>query len=114
MTIKYYVDAVTGVYLGGFGGSIQPDGAVEVPNAPGDARDVWVDGAWSTEDRDFDAALQIIEDKFAAKVAALRIRRDTIMFQGGDQQDVRMDGIQQEYANAVTIRQAEIDALWGE
>ncbi|MCT2580603.1 MULTISPECIES: hypothetical protein [unclassified Mesorhizobium] len=43
---KYFVDAV-GVYLGGFDGVEPPAGAVEVPTAPDDARQVWASGAWS-------------------------------------------------------------------
>lgn len=50
MSTRYFVDAA-GVYLGGFDGSSPPDGAVEVPTAPEDARDVWRDGAWDASDR---------------------------------------------------------------
>lgn len=43
---RYYVDA-TGAYLGGFSGVAPPVGAIEVPEAPEDARQVWDGGAWS-------------------------------------------------------------------
>jgi hypothetical protein len=45
---KHYVDA-DGVYLGGFDGVAPPAGAVQVPSAPGDARQTWSFGSgdWS-------------------------------------------------------------------
>jgi len=68
---KYYVDAA-GAYLGGFAGPIVggaetkhpdvPKGAVEVADAPEDARQVWSGTAW---------ALPIAETR-AAGIAALK------------------------------------------
>jgi hypothetical protein len=46
MTTRYFVDA-DGGYLGGFDGAEPPSGAIEVQEAPQDARQVWADGAWS-------------------------------------------------------------------
>lgn len=46
VTAKYFVDA-SGKYLGGFVGAAPPAGAIEVPTAPVDARQVWSNGAWS-------------------------------------------------------------------
>lgn len=43
---KFYVDAA-GVYLGAFSGSEPPAGAIEVPTAPEDARQIWNGTAWS-------------------------------------------------------------------
>lgn len=43
--MKYYVDAA-GSYLGGWDAS-PPAGAIEVPTAPEDARQVWDGQAWS-------------------------------------------------------------------
>ncbi|WP_292565167.1 hypothetical protein [Mesorhizobium sp.] len=43
---KFFVDG-NGVYLGGFDGAEPPEGAIEVPEAPEDARQVWQNGAWS-------------------------------------------------------------------
>lgn len=42
---KYYVDD-SGAYLGGFAGAEPPEGAIEVPTAPSDGRDIYKDGAW--------------------------------------------------------------------
>lgn len=42
--MKYYVDA-DGNYLGGWDAN-PPEGAVEVPFPPEDARQKWVDGEW--------------------------------------------------------------------
>ena len=43
---KYFVDS-NGAYLGGFDGAEPPDSAIEVPEAPEDARQVWDGKAWS-------------------------------------------------------------------
>lgn len=43
---KIFVDE-NGVYLGGFDGADPPADAIEVPEAPEDARQIWRDGAWS-------------------------------------------------------------------
>ena len=43
---KYFVDG-NGAYLGGFDGAEPPAGAVEVSEAPDDARQVWDGKAWS-------------------------------------------------------------------
>lgn len=43
---NYFVDA-NGNYLGGFDGAEPPEGAIEVPAAPDDARQLWQNGAWS-------------------------------------------------------------------
>ena len=48
MTIKYYVDE-EGVYLGGFDGS-EPEGGIEVPSAPADARQIWNGESWDALD----------------------------------------------------------------
>jgi hypothetical protein len=37
---KYFVD-VSGAYVGGFDGAEPPDGSIEVPMAPDDARQIW-------------------------------------------------------------------------
>ena len=37
---KYFVDEA-GVYIGGFDGADPPNGAIEVPIAPDDARQIW-------------------------------------------------------------------------
>ncbi|MGS0941540.1 DUF4376 domain-containing protein [Pseudomonas luteola] len=42
----YYVDA-DGRYLGGFAGAEPPKDAVQVPDAPSDARQVWNGSGWS-------------------------------------------------------------------
>ncbi|MER9506046.1 hypothetical protein [Mesorhizobium sp. M0579] len=43
---KYFVDG-NGAYLGGFDGAEPPDNSIEVPEAPGDARQVWGGSSWS-------------------------------------------------------------------
>lgn len=43
--MKYFVDG-SGVYLGAFNGVEPPAGAVEVPTAPEDVRQVWSGSAW--------------------------------------------------------------------
>lgn len=43
--IQYFVDG-QGNYIGGFEGVHPPYGAIEVPSAPVNARDVWSNGAW--------------------------------------------------------------------
>ncbi|HEX5362333.1 MAG TPA: hypothetical protein VFW49_14800 [Fluviicoccus sp.] len=43
---KYFVD-VSGAYIGGFAGAEPPAGAIEVPTAPQDARQVWQGNEWS-------------------------------------------------------------------
>lgn len=45
MTTQYFVDG-QGNYLGGFDGATPPDGAIEVPEAPTDARQIWAGNAW--------------------------------------------------------------------
>lgn len=45
MTTQYFVDG-EGNYIGGFDGVEPPDGSIEVPSAPEDARQVWSNGAW--------------------------------------------------------------------
>lgn len=42
---KYFVDS-NGTYIGGFDGAEPPNGSIEVPSAPEDARQVWNNGAW--------------------------------------------------------------------
>lgn len=42
---NYFVDA-NGAYLGGFEGAEPPSGAIEVPEAPDDARQIWSGTAW--------------------------------------------------------------------
>lgn len=42
---KFFVDA-WGNYIGGFDGAEPPQGAVEVPSAPQDARLMWTGSAW--------------------------------------------------------------------
>lgn len=46
MKTKYYVNA-SGTYIGGFAGAEPPAGAIEVPTAPQDARQVWQSNDWS-------------------------------------------------------------------
>jgi len=43
---KYFVDA-NGAYIGGFDGAEPPEGAIEVPIAPDDARQKWDGNGWS-------------------------------------------------------------------
>ncbi|MER8641006.1 hypothetical protein [Mesorhizobium sp. M1252] len=45
---KYFVDD-TGAYLGGFDGAEPPEGALEVPSAPADARQIWDGSSWSAQ-----------------------------------------------------------------
>lgn len=45
MGARFFVDAA-GRYVGGFDGAPPPAGAVEVPSAPDDARQVWDGAAW--------------------------------------------------------------------
>ncbi|WP_156936488.1 hypothetical protein [Mesorhizobium sp. LNJC384A00] len=42
---QYFVDDA-GAYLGGFDGAEPPEGALEVPSAPDDARQVWDGSQW--------------------------------------------------------------------
>ena len=42
---KYYVDK-NGVFLGGYDGAAPPNGAIEVPTAPDDARQPWTGDGW--------------------------------------------------------------------
>lgn len=48
MNTKYYVDSL-GNYLGGFQGATPPEGSMEVPFAPGHAKDKW-NGTGYTKD----------------------------------------------------------------
>jgi hypothetical protein len=54
---KYYVDT-NGVYLGGFCGCDPPEGAVEVPDAPMDARMTWANGGWVWLEAEYAAILR--------------------------------------------------------
>ncbi|MER8741552.1 hypothetical protein NKH54_00575 [Mesorhizobium sp. M1004] len=47
---RFFVDA-DGVYLGGFNGEgvVLPENGIEVPEAPGDARQIWNGNAWSEQ-----------------------------------------------------------------
>ena len=49
MTTKYYADA-QGNYIGGYEGSVPPNGAIEVPTPPDDGRQKWIGGAWQVAD----------------------------------------------------------------
>lgn len=60
---RYFVDEV-GSYLGGFDGAEPPEGAIEVPTAPFDARLTWNGSGWGT-----------LEDLRDAKLAALAEKR---------------------------------------
>lgn len=42
---KYFVD-LTGKYIGGFDGAEPPKDTVEVPHAPENACNLWVNGEW--------------------------------------------------------------------
>ena len=44
--MKHFVDTL-GRYIGGFADAEPPEGAIEVPFAPEDARQVWDRSAWS-------------------------------------------------------------------
>ena len=46
MTQKFFVDNL-GTFIGAFDGAPPPAGAIEVPMAPEDARQVWLGSAWS-------------------------------------------------------------------
>lgn len=46
MTTRYYVDQ-QGRYLGGFNGAEPPQGSIEVPDAPSDAKQIWNGTVWS-------------------------------------------------------------------
>lgn len=43
---KYFVNPAGGEYIGGFDGVEPPNGAVEVPTAPSDARQTWSGDKW--------------------------------------------------------------------
>jgi hypothetical protein len=45
MSTKFFV-SVGGTYIGGFDGVVPPEGAIEVPTAPADARQVWDGEKW--------------------------------------------------------------------
>lgn len=68
---QYYVDAA-GVYLGGFdGGAEPPDGSIEVPEAPQDARQVWQDGAWGGPPADVPGSVSARQFKLQLLAAGL-------------------------------------------
>lgn len=53
---KYYVDA-DGKYLGGFDDATPPENAIEVPEPPDDARQIWNGSAWGPAAADIDAQI---------------------------------------------------------
>jgi hypothetical protein len=59
MTTRYYVDE-QGRYLGGFNGTDGPEGAIEVPDAPSDATQIWSGTAWSAAPVDRQMVLKSI------------------------------------------------------
>ncbi len=59
---NHYRDSA-GKYIGGFDGAEPPEGAIEVPIAPCDARDVWNGTAWTP-------AAPVFADQKAVEVAA--------------------------------------------
>lgn len=61
---KYFVDTI-GRYIGGFDGAESPEGAIEVPIAPDDARQIWNGTSW----------LLTLDDACAAKLAVLAAKR---------------------------------------
>lgn len=112
MSTRYFVDA-TGAYLGGFDGAEPPDGAEEVPTAPADARDVWVDGAWSTEDREFDEALAAVESKYSAKAQQLYGNMLTVLFADGAAEESNKASLRQQWAAMQDAKDTEILNLLG-
>ena len=67
MSTEYFVDA-QGNYLGGFDGTLPPEGAIKVPTPPADARQKWSGSQWlASPEFDAEAALrQQIDAEFDA------------------------------------------------
>jgi hypothetical protein len=66
---KYYVDD-EGNYIGGFDGAEPPAGAIEVPEAPADARQKWSGDGWSAAPlslADYENAIQHLVDTTATE-----------------------------------------------
>lgn len=66
-----------------------------------------------TEDEIFMAAIAEIENEYAAKVAALVVRKNTAELLDGALQETRMVAIRADYQTAKEARQSAIDALMG-
>ena len=65
-TTRYFVDAESGRYLGGFAGAEPPSGVIEVDAPPERGADLWVNGAWQP-----DAASVIAESRAATDATEL-------------------------------------------
>lgn len=67
---KHYVDQ-SGVYVGGYSGAEPPEGSVEVPYAPDDARQVWDGSQWSEVPEQVPASVTKRQAKLALLKAGL-------------------------------------------
>lgn len=67
---KFFIDE-SGNYLGSFAGVEPPHGAIEVPIAPEDARQVWEDGTWALPEPDYPTV--IADRRWQAEVAGTTV-----------------------------------------
>lgn len=86
---KYYVD-INGDYIGAFDGATPPDGSIEVPEPPKDARQVWSNNTWQPLSADILGAERITEiDARLDEIDMLSVRSLRAKGNGRDNQDDR-------------------------
>lgn len=77
METKYFVDA-DGKYIGAFTGVEPPDGAVEVPVAPSDARQMWNNEAWGDIVQDIDLTAYAAAKRFEIETGGITVAGQSI------------------------------------
>lgn len=112
MATQYFVDE-TGAYLGGFDGATPPAGAIEVPTAPADARDMWVDGAWDTTARVLDDAVAAVEAKYAEKERALFASISLALLADGVSEETVKASLRAEWIEMQDAKILELIAIGG-
>jgi hypothetical protein len=76
--VKYYVDNL-GNFVGGFDGNNPPNGAIEVLDAPVDARSKWVGGKWVLpEPTKEEINKKVVDELVLIDAATIRAMREYI------------------------------------
>jgi len=88
----YYVDA-EGRYLGGYSGAEPPEGAISVPHAPDDARQVWDGAQWGVVPAEIPQSVTMRQCRIALLDAGLLdgVQSSIASMPGADGERARID-----------------------